>query len=141
MSSKSAIVDICMPLLDNLEIPNRFDLQGTVSDTNTNETNVTDITEMIETEVIKGQLGGFIDKFCKDLPIKLILEKSDSEHLNLIKHTYPVILIFGIFANMFSFILMTRIAKKRKNFQKFSFSLAVLSITDLGKFYLKNKIA
>lgn len=73
-----------------------------------------------------------IEDFCYDLPLKMSKLALEKQRSVMIKSTYPVILIFGIVGNMFSFMVMTKIFKSSKKFHKFSFSLAVLSLTDLG---------
>ena len=78
-------------------------------------------------------LREFIQNFCDDMPSYLVKLKLDSERANIIKLVYPFILIFGIFGNLLSLLVMTKITKRGINYQKFSFSLAVLSIADLGK--------
>lgn len=55
----------------------------------------------------------------------------DAFKLTLIKYTYPIILIFGLFGNVISFIVMLRIYNKRKNFLNFSLSLATLALADI----------
>lgn len=132
------IVDICMLFLDTIQVKNDTLIISTPSDPSFNVTTEEFVLPSMlnKTTVEPGrageQLKDFIDNFCKVLPTKVILQQDDIEHNDLIKYTYPAILVFGIFANLFSLILMTRISNKRKNFQKFTFSLAILALADLG---------
>ena len=53
---------------------------------------------------------------------------------NLIKYIYPILLIFGIFGNTLSFLVMLRIyrTKKKRPNRNFSFCLAMLCFADLA---------
>ena len=93
--------------------------------------NITETARKIE-RVVQDNVYKAIEDFCRELPLhmsKLTLERQRSK---MIKITYPVILVFGIIGNLFSFLVMAKIFKRSKKFHKFAFSLAVLSLTDLG---------
>ncbi len=77
-------------------------------------------------------LQEFIENFCLELPFHLAKLKLESERANIIKLVYPCILIFGILGNLLSLVVMSKITKRGINYQKFSFSLAILSFADLG---------
>ena len=77
-------------------------------------------------------MSEYVEKICLALPMKLIKHEADQIKQNLIKFIYPILLLFGICGNLISFFVMIRIYKRGKNFQKFSLSLAALSIADLG---------
>jgi hypothetical protein len=49
----------------------------------------------------------------------------------LVTYVYPALLVFGLFGNLVSFLAMARIYSRRKNYLKFSLSLATLALADL----------
>jgi hypothetical protein len=59
--------------------------------------------------------------------------QNTNEYLLLVtvRYFYPLILIFGLVGNFISFCAMVRIYRRRKNYLKFSLSLACLALTDL----------
>lgn len=73
----------------------------------------------------------YFKSICASYNEKQIKRDSDLLIVNLIKHFYPIILVFGILGNFVTFLTMLRIYNRRKNFQKFCFSLAALALADL----------
>jgi hypothetical protein len=51
---------------------------------------------------------------------------------SLIKYCYPIILLFGLFGNAITFVVMCRVHKRKRNFQKFSLSLGTLALVDIS---------
>ena len=75
-----------------------------------------------------------IQNMCNSYMIVLNLKvKKDVDLLiyNLIKIFYPFLLIVGLFGNTITFLTMMRIYIRRKNYQKFCFSLGLLALADL----------
>ncbi|CAF1025997.1 unnamed protein product [Brachionus calyciflorus] len=74
-----------------------------------------------------------IRNMCKTYyhPNLKIKKDLDSLIFSLIKTFYPFLLIFGLFGNSITFLTMLRIYTRRKNYQKFCFSLAILALADL----------
>ncbi len=80
---------------------------------NTNETN-----QLYELED-KYTVYQAIETFCSELPIQISKIKLEEQRYTFIKYTYPIILVFGIIGNFFSFLVMTRIFKRSKKFHKY----------------------
>ena len=55
----------------------------------------------------------------------------NAQRLFYVKHFYPIILFFGIVSNIWSFVIMIKIYKQKKN-AKFALSLSILSLADLA---------
>ena len=76
-----------------------------------------------------------LDVNTKLLCYKYSLMKEETSYniqrLFYVKYFYPIILVFGILSNMFSFWIMVKIYSQKKN-AKFALSLAILSLTDLA---------
>jgi hypothetical protein len=83
-------------------------------------------------DINRGQMQ-LIDSTLIENYIKYLCQNSENEiKKNLIKYVYPIIIVFGLLGNILSFMVMHRIHRKKKNFQKFSLNLATLSLADLG---------
>jgi hypothetical protein len=105
-----------------------------------------DGTDVVMPEILLNLLGdrnessgtnfnnGIIQDICDNI---LMMEKSPTANSSplmirtLVKYIYPVLLVFGLFGNFISLLAMTRIYSRRKNYLKFSLSLATLALTDL----------
>lgn len=50
----------------------------------------------------------------------------------LTKYCYPLLLLFGVTGNLLTFLVMCRVHKRKRSFQKFSLSLGTLALADLA---------
>lgn len=71
---------------------------------------------------------GLIDELCSNLK----QGKNSSTVTGFTKYSYPPLLLFGLFGNALTFLVMCRVHSRKRNFQKFSLSLGTLALGDIA---------